>query len=70
MPKLSVSSVMRMNFMILMLDRTLWQIWNTISKALETYKFEDLKRIWEEIKADFDRQMAENEDRRAQFRVV
>ena len=53
-----------------MLDRTLWQIWNTISKALETYKFEDLKRIWEEIKADFDRQMAENEDRRAQFRVV
>merc|ERR1712080_20069 len=61
MPKLSVSRAIQMYFMILMLDKTLWTTWKKITKALETYKFEDLNRIWEEALAEFDRQEAENE---------
>ena len=60
MPKLSVSRAIQMYFMILLLDKTLWTTWKKITKALETYKFEDLNRIWEEALAEFNRQMAEN----------
>ena len=54
---------MHLFFVIEMLETTLWQMWNKITK----FKFEDLQRFWEELKADFNRQLAENEERQAQI---
>jgi len=65
MPKSSVSSVMHLFFVIEMLETTLWQMWNKITK----FKFEDLQRFWEELKADFNRQLVENEEGQAQIRA-
>ena len=62
MPELSVSSAMPMYCGILMIDKSLWKTCKTIAYALETLKFEDLNRMWEDIRAE---QRAENEERPA-----
>ena len=54
---------MHLFFVIEMLETTLWQMWNKITK----FKFEDLQRFWEELKADFNRQLVENEEGQAQI---
>ena len=54
---------MHLFFVIEMLETTLWQMWNKITK----FKFQDLQRFWEELKADFNRQLVENEERQAQI---
>ena len=53
MPELSVSSAMPMYCVILMIDESLWKT---------CLQFEDLNRMWEDIRAE---QRAENEERPA-----